>query len=283
MKVLIYSAHWCFWLCCKLVRHRSCTPCTLPSLALLRLAENPIAVSIVAVSLFCGVISVNAHSMQLGANDKAALQRGAAFFMNYCSGCHALRYLRYNRMALDLGLTTFDGSVDSDLLTNNLLFTSAKQEDAIQISMPAEDALKWFGVVPPDLSLIAREKGPVWLLAYLTSFYADDTRPFGSNNLLAPDTAMPNVLAPLLGRVIADERGSTPERIIKREHSHLRLVTSGVMQSGKSDRALQDLVTFLVYVAEPARTLRYQIGPFILLFLAVFFLVAYRLMCVVRK
>ncbi|AHE68215.1 cytochrome c1 [Legionella oakridgensis ATCC 33761 = DSM 21215] len=139
-------------------------------------------------------------------HDQARLQRGARLYMNYCSGCHSLRYLRYNRMAEDLGLTTFDGSVDKDLLTNNLIFTTAKLYDPIEISMPAEDARQWFGKMPPDLTLSGRERGAAWLYTYLKSFYIDHTRPFGANNLLVPDVAMPNILAPLQGEVIAEKK-----------------------------------------------------------------------------
>jgi ubiquinol-cytochrome c reductase cytochrome c1 subunit len=130
----------------------------------------------------------------------ASLQRGAKVFMNYCSGCHSLKYLRYNRMAEDLGLTTFDGQIDQDLLKSNLIFTQATIYDPIQIAMPAEDAKQWFGVVPPDLSLSARERGGQWLYNYLNSFYNDSSRPFGVNNLLIPNVAMPDMLEPLIGK-----------------------------------------------------------------------------------
>lgn len=92
-------------------------------------------------------------------NDKESLQRGAKMFMNYCSGCHSLKYMRYNRMAQDLGLTTFDGQIAEDLLKNNLIFTQANIYDPIQIAMSPEDAKQWFGMVPPDLSLSARDRG----------------------------------------------------------------------------------------------------------------------------
>ena len=147
------------------------------------------------------------------ATDKAELQRGADFFMNYCAGCHSLKYMRPN---------------------------------PLEISMPAADARDWFGRTPPDLSLTARERGPVWLHTYLTSFYADQTRPFGANNTLVPDVAMPNVLAPLKGQ------------------HHF-------------DGDLHDVVSFLVYVAEPARMIRYRLGLVVMVFWAVLGLLIYRL------
>lgn len=201
------------------------------------------------------------------------LQRGATFFMNYCSGCHALRYLRYNRMARDLGLTTFSGEIDTDLLVNNLIFTSAKMADPIQVSMPEEDALQWFGRVPPDLSLSARERGPEWIYTYLKSFYVDKTRPFGANNLIMPDVAMPNVLAPLGGIVIAKYTNNTHQKL----PSALVLVEPGEMNQQQFDSALKDLVTFLVYVAEPVKLVRYQFGVVVIVFLCIFLVVAYRL------
>jgi len=155
-----------------------------------------------------------------GATDKAALQRGAGFFMNYCAGCHSLRYMRPDQMT--------------------------GYQYPMVISMPEADARQWFGRMPPDLSLTARERGPAWVYTYLTSFYADQTRPFGANNTLVPDVAMPNVLAPL--------------------SSQTRL-----------DGDLHDVVLFLVYVAEPARMIRYRTGFVVMAFLAVLGLLIYRL------
>jgi len=195
-------------------------------------------------------------SVSVNTNDKAALQRGAGMFMNYCSGCHSLRYMRYNRMATDLGLITFDGAVDNDLLQSNLIFTSAKVQDPIQISMPEVDARQWFGRMPPDLSLIIRERGSAWIYTYLKSFYADRKRPFGANNLLVPDVSMPNVLAPLSGIYVA-----VPD------HSKLVLMSEGTMTAQQFNQSLEDIVTFLAYVAEPEKAMRHHIGIFVLLYL----------------
>ncbi len=161
---------------------------------------------------------------------QAKLQRGAAFFMNYCSGCHSLQYMRYNRMAKDLGLMTHQGQVDNDLVSN-LIFTSAKMTDPIKISMPKTDAVNWFGVMPPDLSLSARGRGTTWIYRFLNGFYADKTRPFGVNNHVVADTAMPDVLYPL-------------KNLNKKSY----------------ERNLDDLLTFLAYVGEPAKLQRYQKG-----------------------
>ena len=210
----------------------------------------------------------------INVDDKAVLQRGARFFMNYCSGCHSLKYMRYNRLARDLDLTTFSGEIDNELLLNNLVFTKATITDPIQISMPAADARQWFGRVPPDLSLTARERGANWIYAYLKSFYADSKRPFGANNLLVPDVAMPNVLAPLLGNVELMKEKNIPGGS---DAMHLVLVTPGSMSEQQFDSALRDLVTFLVYVAEPAQLERFSLGYRVLFYLFLLLSVAYPL------
>lgn len=210
------------------------------------------------------------ETVSVDIHDKERLQRGASLFMNYCSGCHSLKYMRYNRMAKDLGLTTFDGQLDEGLLKNNLIFTQATINDPIQIAMLPTDAKQWFGIVPPDLSLTARERGPTWIYNYLKSFYSDERRPFGSNNLLVPDVAMPNVLEPLIGTMVLNPSHKTSD-------ASLLLIKSGEMYPAQFDSAIQDLVTFLAYVGEPAQLVRYRIGGFVIAFLFVFLIVAYRL------
>ncbi len=218
--------------------------------------------------------AVRLESVTINLKDKASLQRGAKYYMNYCSGCHSLKYMRYSQMAKSLGLTTFDGEVDKDLLYNNLIFTEAKIHDPIEIAMPAADARQWFGIEPPDLSLIARRQGPDWIYTYLNSFYKDESRPFGANNLLIPGVAMPNVLASLQGQVMAVRKGAENSDAAI---SHLVLVKEGRMGQQEFDGAVEDIVNFLVYVGEPERLLRYKIGVWVMLFLFVFLLSAYRL------
>lgn len=204
---------------------------------------------------------------KIDVNDKSALQRGAKIYMNYCSGCHSLRYMRYNRMAQDLGLVTFDGEIDEVLLFNNLIFTHAKIQDPIEISLSLTDARQWFGTLPPDLSLITRKRSPDWIFTYLKSFYVDSTRPFGSNNLLIPGVAMPNVLAPLSGKIILRKNEEKTYPTL----SQLIRVTNGEMTEQEFDNTLQDLVTFLSYVGDPNKNNRHTIGYFVL-FSSVFFL-----------
>ena len=218
--------------------------------------------------------SVELMPVKIDLADKEGLQRGAKLFMNYCSGCHSLRYMRYNRMAMDLGLTTFDGQLDDELLQNNLIFTHATVHDPITISMPPGDARQWFGVVPPDLSLVARKRGEKWLYTYLNSFYEDKSRPFGTNNLLIPNVAMPDVLSPLVGRVIpvrSSREGSNPPI------EYLMNMGGGEMTKQEFANAMQELVSFLVYIGEPVKLVRYRAGGFVIAYLCVFLLIGYRL------
>ena len=125
-------------------------------------------------------------------SDRASLQRGAQLYMNYCAGCHSLKYMRYSRMAEDLGLT-------EDEVMKNLNFTGAKFGEQVQVSMPAAGGEKWFGKMPPDLSVISRVRGSDWIYTYLKSFYLDESRPLGWNNKLFPNASMPNPLWELQG------------------------------------------------------------------------------------
>lgn len=218
--------------------------------------------------------SIDLLPVTVDLSDQSSLQRGAKIFMNYCSGCHSLRYLRYNQMATDLGLTTFDGEIDNDLLINNLIFTKAAIHDPIEISLPSADARQWFGVLPPDLSLSARKRGARWLYTYLKSFYVDENRPFGSNNLLIPEVAMPNVFAPLMGKMALIPY---PNAQLAPDMGRLIKVEEGEMSEQAFNNTLQDLVTFLVYVGEPAKLTRYHIGYFVILFLCLLLVVVYQL------
>lgn len=215
--------------------------------------------------LLGGLLSSTLWALSTDSDSKPRLQRGAKLFMNYCSGCHSLKYLRYNHMAEGLGLIGPNGRVDEELLKNNLIFTQATVNEPIRIALPLDDAKQWFGVVPPDLSLVAREKGSDWLFAYLSSFYRDDSRPFGTNNLLVPGVAMPNILGPVLG-----EMTLVPG---KTDTAHLVLAKQGMLSPVQVDRFLQDLIFFLAYVSEPEQASRYRLGLFVEGFLMVFLLI----------
>lgn len=218
------------------------------------------------IFLITGNKGIPAQPIRVDVSNQPSLQRGARLYMNYCSGCHSLRYLRYNQMAEGMGLSDSNGRVDEELLKNNLIFTQASINDPIRIAMPPEDAKQWFGTVPPDLSLITREKGPIWLYTYLNSFYRDKSKPFGTNNLLMPGVLMPNVLEPLFGELILKNKdGHT---------AYLSLIHQGELSPSQIENFLQDLINFLVYVGEPEQIIRYRLGWYVLLFLSLFLLVA---------
>lgn len=203
-------------------------------------------------------------------NDIGSLQRGARDFMNYCSGCHSLTYLRYNRMAQDL-------HIPEKVLTANLMFTSQNPFDGIVSAMPA-DAAGWFGKQPPDLSLIAREKGVDYLYSYLKGFYVDKTRPWGVNNLYLPGVAMPHVLASLQGlqkpvyKAEKDASGSDQMVLVGVEQ-----LTQGSLSPEEYDDFVRDTANFLDYAGEPIKAKRQSLGVFVTLFLLVGFVFAYLL------
>ncbi len=198
-----------------------------------------------------------------------SLQRGARNFMNYCSGCHSLKYLRFNRLAADLKIP------ESEL--GNLMFTTDKAFDTINSAMP-KDSEAWFGKQPPDLSLIARAKGPDYLYSFIHGFYVDKTRPWGVNNLYLPSAAMPDVLASLHGlqkpvfKNVADEKGSA--RMVL---EGVEAMTPGAMKPEEYDQFVRDIVNFLDYAGEPVKDKRQSMGIFVTLFLLVFFVFAYLL------
>jgi ubiquinol-cytochrome c reductase cytochrome c1 subunit len=199
-----------------------------------------------------------------------SLQRGARNFMNYCSGCHSLKYLRYNRLAADL-------KIPESELAADLMFTSDKAFDTINSSMP-KDSEAWFGKAPPDLSLMARERGPDYLYSYLKGFYVDKTRPWGVNNLYLPSAAMPDVLAELHGlqkpvfKNEQDERGNARMVLVGAD-----AMTPGSMKPEEYDQFVRDTVNFLDYAGEPVKNKRQSMGVFVTLFLLVFFAFAYLL------
>jgi ubiquinol-cytochrome c reductase cytochrome c1 subunit len=213
-------------------------------------------------------------------HDMASLQRGAQVYVNYCLGCHSAAYMRYNRLQ-DLGLT-------EQQIKDNLIFTGAKVGELMKIAMDPRESREWFGTPPPDLTVIARSRssgdgsGADWLYSYLRGFYRDPSRPTGWNNTVYPNVAMPHVLWQLQGeQVLATEvqlipRGSKGE-VEKREVRKLVLKKPGSMKPAEYDRRMGDLVNFLVYVGEPSRQSRVELGIYVLIFLGVLLVFAYLL------
>ncbi len=197
-------------------------------------------------------------------NDKASLQRGAKTFVNYCLNCHSASYMRYNRMQ-DIGLT-------DDQIKENLLFAAEKVGETMDVAMTKKDAKEFFGATPPDLTVIARSRGADWLYTYLRGFYRDDTRPTGWNNTVFDKVGMPHVLYSMQG-----EQVMHVEKQGEHETSHLVMAKAGTMTTPEYDATVADLVNYLVYMGEPAQQTRMRLGVIVLLFLGIFFVVAYYL------
>jgi ubiquinol-cytochrome c reductase cytochrome c1 subunit len=185
-----------------------------------------------------GGVHLDAADIDLA--DQASLQRGAKLFVNYCQGCHSLKFQRYQRMADDIGLT-------HDEVKENMLFSGGKIGDHMTSAIDQDAAAKWFGTVPPDLSVIARSRGVDWVYTYLRSFVPDAKRPFGVNNTVFKDVGMPHVMQ--------DVQNS--------------------MSQEEFDGAMRDLTAFLSYVGEPVQLERKRIGVYVILFLVVFTVLAY--------
>ena len=201
--------------------------------------------------------------------DRASLQRGAQLYMNYCSGCHSLKYLRYSRLSEDLGLS-------EDQVMQNLNFTGGKIGDQVQVSLTEDDAKKFFGKMPPDLSLIARVRGSDWIYTYLKSFYLDESRPLGWNNKLFPNVSMPNPLWQMQGLQHA-EYGPLDKATGERPVHGLKITTPGTETPEQFDQTVRDITTFLEYAGEPAVLKREKLGVWVVLFLAAFTFIAFLL------
>lgn len=205
-------------------------------------------------------------------NSMPALQNGAKLFVNYCLNCHGASSVRYNRLR-DIGLT-------DEQIKQNLLFSGEKVGDLMKVSISPKDAKEWFGATPPDLSVEARARGTDWLYTYLRTFYKDDTRPTGSNNMVFPNVGMPNVLWDLQGERIAKfEEKADPHDPSKMEHvfKGFEQVTPGKMKPQEFDDNIADLVAFMSWMAEPVQLQRKRLGVIVLIYLAIFTLLAWRL------
>jgi ubiquinol-cytochrome c reductase cytochrome c1 subunit len=200
--------------------------------------------------------------------DAVSLQRGAKVFVNYCLNCHSAENMRYQRLS-DLGLTEAQ-------IRDNLLFATDRVGDTMTVAMRRKDAKVWFGVAPPDLTVIARSRGADWLYTYLRTFYRDDSRDTGWNNLAFPSVGMPHVLYELQGvQVVKIEEQ-------KSEHGTESVKTLSLQSAGKLspqeyDQLTADLVNYLVFMGEPAHLSRQRIGYAVLIFLGVLFIPVYLL------
>jgi ubiquinol-cytochrome c reductase cytochrome c1 subunit len=193
-------------------------------------------------------------------SDINSLQQGARIFVNYCMGCHSAKFMRYNRMGADLGIS-------DEILKANFMFDTDKTGDLMTIAMTEEDGKQMFGgVSPPDLSVNARYRGADWLYTYFMTFYTDPSRPIGVNNLVFKDTAMPHVLLDLQGLqkpvYKTDSDGNETSEV-----DRLELVAPGIQTEEEYKETVRDLVNFMVYLGEPIKMKRQQIGIYVLVFL----------------
>jgi ubiquinol-cytochrome c reductase cytochrome b subunit len=205
---------------------------------------------------------VELESFAVNLDERASLQAGAATFINRCMGCHGARFSRYQRVANDLG-------IPENLMKEYLIFNPDTNIGALMESaIPVEESKNWFGAAPPDLTLVARVRGPEWLNGYLKGFYLDPSRPFGVNNRVFENVAMPNVFSDLQGDQLCD-----PEHCEETTH----VEGTGTMTEDEFDKMVYDLTNFLVYLGEPARLHRETIGAYVLFFLAFLFVFAFML------
>ncbi len=211
-------------------------------------------------------------------NNLPALQNGAKLFVNYCLNCHSASAMRYTKLR-DLGLT-------DEQIKNNLVLANDKVGDLMKVSLTPKDGKEWFGAAPPDLSVITRAKasgagsGADWIYTYLRSYYKDDTRPLGWNNMVFPNVGMPHVLWELQGirnAKFADVKDPHDESKTIHKFVGYEQVTPGKMTAQEYDSAVADLVAFLQWMAEPVQNTRRQLGVVVLLFLSIFAFLAWRL------
>ena len=204
-------------------------------------------------------------------HNQASLQRGARNFVNYCLGCHTAKYVRYNRVAADIGIA-------EDQLVEHLMFSGDSPHQTMTNGMKPDDAKNWFGVVPPDLSLIARSRTPDYVYTFLRSFYVDPTKATGTNNLVLPGTAMPHVLWQLQGTQEAVWEGDTDAQgNVHKNFKEFRMSSPGAMSPEEYDSFVRDTVNFLDYIGEPVKAKRQSLGFVVIAFLVFFTLLCYAL------
>lgn len=202
----------------------------------------------------------------------SSLQRGARNFMNYCSGCHSAKYVRFNTIGTYLELS-------EDQLITNLMFNAEKTFETIRTSMPAEDAQRWFGVLPPDLTLMARARGADYIYNFLKGFYVEAGSPTGVNNLVLAGTSMPHVLWELQGYQSAvfsehTEEAADGTSVTTVHFEGFDRATPGSLNEDDYDAFVRDTVNFLNYIAEPVRADRRKLGTWVIIYLLVFLVIA---------
>ena len=238
-----------------------------------------------------GLIEGECDSAEVDANDIASLQRGAQIYMNYCLGCHSLKYARYKRVSEDL-------EIPLEMFQANLIFGDQKLGVLINIGMESKESKEWFGNSPPDLTLEAGLRGPDWIYTYLKSFYIDDSRPLGVNNKVYENVGMPHVLLEMQGEQfsvckqipeVASNGGIkqdpiTGEQLTIEKCGFLEVKgRTGTQTAEEFDLSMKDLTNFLAYMTDPMKKERETLGVYVLLYLFIFTILSYLLYIEFKK
>ncbi|HNP37003.1 MAG TPA: cytochrome c1 [Woeseiaceae bacterium] len=239
----------------------------------MKIVEVVLLVSCIAWTGAHAAVEVDLERANIDRSNINSLQRGARNFMNYCSGCHSAKYVRFNTIGKYLELS-------DEQLIDNLMFNAEKTFETINVSMRPQDAERWFGTAPPDLSLMARAKGADYVYSFLKGFYVDPKSPTGVDNSVLAGTSMPNVLWELQGyqRATYSEHQETdaegqPVTIID-HFAGFEPITTGTMDAKDFDEFVRDTTNFLSYIAEPIRADRRKLGVWVLMYLIFFWIIA---------
>ncbi len=227
-----------------------------------------LAACLVATQSFAtGASEFQLQEADIDPGDISSLQRGARNFMNYCSGCHSARYVRYKTIGKYLELS-------EQQLIDNFMFNAERTFETINVAMPADSAERWFGKTPPDLSLRARAKGANYIFSFLKGFYVDTNSPTGVDNMVLSGTSMPHVLWELQGFQAAIYSEHIVDGVTSLEFEGFEQVTAGTMDAEEYDEFVRDTVNFLAYITEPIRSERRKLGIWVLMFLVFFWIIA---------
>lgn len=229
-----------------------------------------ISLSILLLALSQSVLAeenIDLQHANIDPDDRRSIVSGAKHFVTYCLGCHSIKHIRYQRIAQDF-------RIDDKKILADVAPQGATIYDQMHTAMNAHDSEKWFGIQPPDLSLIARSRSPDWIYSYLKSFYSDPKKTLGTNNLVFKDVGMPNVFWQLQGEqkakvTVSDDGEETIEG--------LELAAPGILSEQEFDTVVTDLVNFLAYVGEPVKQDRERMGKYVIFYLLMFLVIAYLL------
>lgn len=219
--------------------------------------------------------NINLDTVNIDLTNRPSLQKGARIYFNYCQGCHSIKYMRYLTLAEGIGLTIIRNKSIEQVIQEYFMHSvkGINENSIILSSISKENGIKWFGKTPPDLSLIARYRGIDWLYTYMRSFYKDNSRPWGVNNLIFPDVGMPHVLSNFQGiQVLKDDIND-----IQNSEAMLELIENGEMSRHDYNLMIRDLVTFLSYVSEPIQVERQDLGFKVIVFLFIFMIILFLL------